>query len=450
MASSSSPANGVVGMNPNGVGPAAAQQAPHHHPPVTPNGEYNQLQPNLADILNDDKILRLYQSVKEIKSQQSPKQTGQMFFAICHALGDSVYFLKIPDVNKILFRQDSQYFAVNLAGAQSDERAGADPASGGLGVGVGAGAVAFANPGAAATPDGSFPLDGMKLEHTTFAVQPPTAAPARMGEQTMFFSNPPVAGTGKRKSTDDGKEQGKRGRKPGPRDKDYNARRGDLIQDLLNVTDADLLNHSATLPDDVKLLIQGLDHGSHSSLAPPTSALTRLAQYANQQPHVDCDYAPKNSGVYFNYEYHQLYLAFRDFEREQLARTGQTPNEAKPTIVQFRAEVEKLLVSTNWEAFRRRLTIGERIYQLTNVLGKGFLLLSKEISGRKLLHGFNTTEWADFVKDFSRPEHKDLAQRLQAKFASDKYFSLGPSVLQVQGHPQAQAQPQPVATYRYA
>ncbi|GAN05094.1 hypothetical protein MAM1_0082c04563 [Mucor ambiguus] len=78
------------------------------------------LSPTLADILSDDRILRFYQCVKDIKTQGSPKQTGSMFFALCHALGDTVSFLKVPNMSKIMFRQEQQIFAVNVAGTQHD------------------------------------------------------------------------------------------------------------------------------------------------------------------------------------------------------------------------------------------------------------------------------------------------------------------------------------------
>lgn len=78
------------------------------------------LTPTLADILSDDRILRFYQCVKDIKTQNSPNQTAAMFFALCHALGDTVSFLKVPNMSKIMFRQDQQIFAVNVAGTQQD------------------------------------------------------------------------------------------------------------------------------------------------------------------------------------------------------------------------------------------------------------------------------------------------------------------------------------------
>jgi hypothetical protein len=78
------------------------------------------LSPTLADILSDDRILRFYQCVKDIKTQRSPEQTAAMFFALCHALGDTVSFLKVPNMSKIMFRQEQQIFAVNVAGTQHD------------------------------------------------------------------------------------------------------------------------------------------------------------------------------------------------------------------------------------------------------------------------------------------------------------------------------------------
>lgn len=78
------------------------------------------ISPTLADILSDDRVLRFYQCVKDIKTQNSPKDTASMFFALCHALGDTVSFLKVPNMSKIMFRQEQQIFAVNVAGTQQD------------------------------------------------------------------------------------------------------------------------------------------------------------------------------------------------------------------------------------------------------------------------------------------------------------------------------------------
>ena len=102
----------------------AATVADNYANPTADNQQQQEdcsiLSPTLADILSDDRILRFYQCVKDIKTQGSPKQTGSMFFALCHALGDTVSFLKVPNMSKIMFRQEQQIFAVNVAGTQHD------------------------------------------------------------------------------------------------------------------------------------------------------------------------------------------------------------------------------------------------------------------------------------------------------------------------------------------
>ncbi|CEG78820.1 hypothetical protein RMATCC62417_13365 [Rhizopus microsporus] len=81
-----------------------------------------------------------------------------------------------------------------------------------------------------------------------------------------------------------------------------------------------------------------------------------------------------------------------------------------------------VLVNTNWEAIRRRLTIGERIYQVCDILGRGFLLLSKQVSGRKLLHNFNAGEWAEFMREFRKPENQALLDNLQARYNPTRFY----------------------------
>jgi hypothetical protein len=78
--------------------------------------DYSLLSPNLSDILNDDQVLKFYQSVKDIKAQQSPSKTAAMFFAFCHALNQQTTFLKVPNLNRLLFRQDEKCYAVDVAG----------------------------------------------------------------------------------------------------------------------------------------------------------------------------------------------------------------------------------------------------------------------------------------------------------------------------------------------
>lgn len=171
------------------------------------------------------------------------------------------------------------------------------------------------------------------------------------------------------------------------------------------------------------------------------SPLHRFATFANLPAHYDCDFAPKNAGVYFNYEYFQLFLAYRDLEAERQRQQQDTNNnDPRPVMVQCRADIEKVLVNTNWEAIRRRLTIGERIFQVCGILGRGFLLLSKQVSGRKLLHNFNTGEWTEFMREFQRPENQTLLQTLQTKYDPKRLYAATPH------HHQHQQQPTTTTT----
>lgn len=193
----------------------------------------------------------------------------------------------------------------------------------------------------------------------------------------------------------------------------------EVIQDLLKVSEADLMHQANIVESEVKLIIQGHERSTKFGMLPP---IHRFSAFANLQAHFDCDFAPKNAGVYYNYEYFQLYLAYRDLEAERQQQQQLEGGDPRPILVQCRSEIEKVLVNTNWEAIRRRLTIGERICQVCGVVGRGFLLLSKQVSGRKLLHNFNTGEWGEFMREFQRPENQPLLQTLQTKYSPERFY----------------------------
>ena len=208
----------------------------------------------------------------------------------------------------------------------------------------------------------------------------------------------------------------------------------DIIQDLLKVPEPDLFHQANIVDDDVKLIIQSQPNATSMS-----SPLHRFATFANLPAHYDCDFAPRNAGVYFNFEYFQLFLAYRDLEME---KQQQQNDDTRPILVQCRSDIEKVLVNTNWEAIRRRLTIGERIWQMCSIMGRGFLLLSKQVSGRKLLHNFNTGEWAEFMREFQRPENHTLLQTLQTKYSPSRFYG-APTTTTVSGG--SSSSPSPVA-----
>ncbi|KAI8643535.1 hypothetical protein BD408DRAFT_414721 [Parasitella parasitica] len=409
-------------------------------PPPQPQGENyaNQqqedcsiLSPTLADILSDDRILRFYQCVKDIKTQGSPKQTGSMFFALCHALGDTVSFLKVPNMSKIMFRQEQQIFAVNVAGTQHDtvvfeqqpppqdqlqhqqhqDAPSLEPlkiAGSTTGLMHDVGSTHSSNIYSTVAADGS-------PQHLLQAALASVSAP-HIDTRMVNATPPPPT---KRKGNNENKDGVKRAKKASPRDKEYPVRRNEVIQDLLKVSEADLMHQANIVDSEVKLIIQGHERSTKLGMLSP---IDRFSAFANLLAHFDCDFAPKNAGVYYNYEYFQLYLAYRDLEAEKQQQQQMEGGDPRPILAQCRTEIEKVLVNTNWEAIRRRLTIGERICQVCGVVGRGFLLLSKQVSGRKLLHNFNTGEWGEFMREFQRPENKPLLETLQTKYSSERFY----------------------------
>ncbi|RCI04931.1 hypothetical protein CU098_010107 [Rhizopus stolonifer] len=413
--------------------PNQQTQQQQQQPTQTTQEDCGILTPTLADILSDDRILRFYQCVKDIKTQGLPSQTGSMFFALCHALGDTVSFLKVPNMSKIMFRQEQQIFAVNVAGTQhdtfqqnppppppqamapmSDNNSADMPlmAGGTADLMHDVGSTHTSHLFSAAGADGS----PQHLLQAALASVTPHAVSGPVVHQV------PAPTTSKRKNNEN-KDGTKRAKKSSPRDKEYAVRRNEVINDLLKVPEADLLHQANTVDDEVKLIIQGHERSTkHGSLDP----LPRFAHFANLAAHYDCDFAPKNAGVYFNYEYFQLYLAYRDMEMEK--QRQQQMEGSDP-----------LLANSNWEAIRRRLTIGERICSVCGVVGRGFLLLSRQVSGRKLLHNFNTTEWTEFMREFERPESQQILQTLQTKYSPERFYGPRQELMMVSHPPSSQA-----------
>ncbi|KAG1052611.1 hypothetical protein G6F43_005256 [Rhizopus delemar] len=413
-----------------------SQQPPQQPPsPLPPSNEQEEecsiLSPTLADILSDDRILRFYQCVKDIKTQSSPKQTAAMFFALCHALGDSVSFLKVPNMSKIMFRQDQQIFGVNVAGTQHDMFQNTVPQEqqqhNNIPMTIADNTTNLMHE--VDSSHGSTNLFTATAADNQHILQ---AALASVTAAAAAASTPPdmtTTTTTAKRRIQEGKGTTKRAKKASPRDKEYVVRRNEIIQDLLKLSDVDLLHQANTIDPDVKLIIQGQERSTKLGVLAP---IHRFAAFANLPAHYDCDFAPKNAGVYFNYEYFQLYLAYRDLEIErQQQQQLEGSADHRPILVQCRADIEKVLVSTNWEAIRRRLTIGERIYQVCELVGRGFLLLSKQVSGRKLLHNFNAGEWAEFMREFRKPENHALLENLQARYSPGRFY----------GHPDKEQQP---------
>jgi hypothetical protein len=180
----------------------------------------------LGDILSDDIILRFYQCVKDVKNQQSPKQTSAMFFALCHALGDSITFLKVPNVSKVLFHQQEQIYAVKIEETQSEEALTHHLASIVSPLSTG---VSILQP-AASTNDVvqqqapiMTPKPGSSYSSITFSS---SLSPSSYSSSPAITNpTPTTASVGKRLRPEKETAAAKRTKKPSPRDKLYSVRR---------------------------------------------------------------------------------------------------------------------------------------------------------------------------------------------------------------------------------
>jgi hypothetical protein len=208
---------------------APQQQQQQQQQSTAPQEECSILSPTLADILSDDRILRFYQCVKDIKTQRAPKQTAAMFFALCHALGDTVSFLKVPNMSKIMFRQEQQIFAVNVAGTQHDavqlfqnNELPMDP----LKMVSGASSSTVATAGLMHDVDSSHSSNIFSASATDNSPQHLLqAALASVTPVPEPAAPPPPPTTSKRRGNQDGKDGPKRAKKASPRDKEYAVRR---------------------------------------------------------------------------------------------------------------------------------------------------------------------------------------------------------------------------------
>ncbi|KAM3580667.1 hypothetical protein VKS41_006731 [Umbelopsis sp. WA50703] len=365
--------------------------------------DYSLLSPNLSDILSDDQILKFYQSVKEIKSQQSPTKTAAMFFALCHAMNQQTTFLKIPNLNRLLFRQDEKCYAVDVAGTGQES---VDALT-------------------------EYCVDVMRYEHSAsnallqdaIGLTPRLAssenASPRSESSVGGRAQSTTAAAAKREASAAISAPPSKKSKPSLKDKSYEERKANILNELLRIEDGDLKSMATVVGKSIKQVMRGQIPDTDKDL----DAAARFTKYANTSAHMETDFAPRNAGVYYNYEYHQLNISYREYEKVAATRLRpEAASDARAVTMQCRADLERYVKTTNWEAIRRRLTIGERITALTKILGPGFLLLSKHVSGRKLLHTFNAVEWARFIGDLALPEHSEDVKALKWKLGPGNIF----------------------------
>ncbi|KAI7865936.1 hypothetical protein BDF14DRAFT_1819429 [Spinellus fusiger] len=198
---------------------------------------------------------------------------------------------------------------------------------------------------------------------------------------------------------------------------------------MRSITRADLEQKASRLPPDFTLAIERASLGqgdSHSQLEP---ALRILTQHSNMKPHLDN--GMNQNGIYYNTDYFRLYLAFDQFQKvfaqlfpRELVTEPDTDRdkERNANMKAYRACIEPLLTETNWAAFRRNIVVGERMVQLTTLVGQGLVLMTKELSGSKLHLTFTNNEWDDFIAWLVDPKSSEELKALQSKFATCHWF----------------------------
>lgn len=196
---------------------------------------------------------------------------------------------------------------------------------------------------------------------------------------------------------------------------------------------ADLEQKAQRLPSHFTLGIEKVELPSNvnfDTLSPEETsdllapALGILTLHSNMKPHLDN--GMNQNGIYYNNDYFRLYLAFVQFQTifaeifpnevikissnnvgDEISSPGSMAErdkdrERNANMKAYRGWIEPFLTETNWAAFRRNIMVGERIMQLTKVVGQGILLMTKELSGSKLHLTFTNNEWDEFIGGLSQ------------------------------------------------
>ncbi|KAI7901409.1 uncharacterized protein BX663DRAFT_537102 [Cokeromyces recurvatus] len=214
---------------------------------------------------------------------------------------------------------------------------------------------------------------------------------------------------------------------------EFNQRRDDIISRMRTIMMADLEQKAQRLPSNFTLRIEKATlasnvHANNLSIEEAGKllmpALRILTEHSNMKPHLDN--GMNQNGIYYNDDYFRLYLAFVQFQNifaelfpNEVVKTNASSTsvddinnipspsstverdrdrERNAKMKAYRSWIEPYLTETNWAAFRRNIMVGERIMQLTQVVGEGILLMTKELSGSKLHLTFTNNEWDEFIQ----------------------------------------------------
>ncbi|KAL0138972.1 hypothetical protein V8B55DRAFT_1519613 [Mucor lusitanicus] len=269
---------------------------------------------------------------------------------------------------------------------------------------------------------------------------------------------------------------------------EFEQRRDDIINRMRSITMADLEQKAQRLPNQFTLAIDESVTLAENNLSATVSngsmsqeqlvellepALRILTNHSNMKPHLDN--GMNQNGIYYNSDYFRLYLAFEQFQRtfailfpNEVMKVPDTAGagsadggdntssttaaaaaaaaerdkdrERNANMKAYRVWIEPLLTETNWAAFRRNIVVGERMMQLTKLVGQGVLLMTKELSGSKLHLTFTNSEWDEFINglqsgrwdqtiEWENGQKKQfgntkslLVSELQLKFATHFWF----------------------------
>ncbi|KAL0080063.1 hypothetical protein J3Q64DRAFT_1752518 [Phycomyces blakesleeanus] len=228
---------------------------------------------------------------------------------------------------------------------------------------------------------------------------------------------------------------------------EFEQRREDILTRMRLISMADLEQKASRLPDNFTLAIKQASIGTGDPSSQLEPALRILTEHSNMKPHLDN--GMNQNGIYYNTDYYRLYLAFDQFQKIfaqlfpqeigtdlEADREGEgerdRDKERNANMKAYRVWIEPLLTETNWAAFRRNIVVGERMVQLTNVVGQGLVLMTKELSGSKLHLTFTNNEWDDFINGLIDPNDIQDLKELQSKFSTCYWFRSDGNIVTVE------------------
>ncbi|ORZ16293.1 hypothetical protein BCR42DRAFT_33367 [Absidia repens] len=244
---------------------------------------------------------------------------------------------------------------------------------------------------------------------------------------------------------------------------EFESRRDDILHRLQNITIQELEQKAERMPENFALVIERvamprmeggttvdtLTKDQAAALLAPS--LDILTHHSNMKPHQDN--GMNQNGIYYNSDYFRLYLAFDQFQKtfaflfpqdvvvvaiteedddddlwkstlkdgNSSGRERDRDRERNTNMKAYRPWIEPRLMGTHWAAFRRNIVVGERMMQLTKLVGQGVLLMTKELSGSKLHLTFTNNEWDEFVR-YLVDNTTTLVHPLRRKFIDAYWF----------------------------